>query len=104
MSQNMPNINSSTIKVDHGYQPIFISTDIENDPILNFIGRGKSRSQLGKAVKLGLFNDLEPPGKPGLAVRMFFPELNQGSAGNDAHEESISQNEIYGKGPSTVKE
>ena len=104
MRQNMPDVNSTTIKVNDGDQSVFIAANVENDPILNFIGRGKCSPQFGEAVKLSLFHDLEPPDKPGLAVRMFFPELDQGLAGNDMHKESISQIEINIKRPGAARE
>ena len=102
MRQNVPDIHSVAIKVDHGDQPVFIAADTEHDPILDFVGRGKCCPQIDKAVKLGFFHNLEPSGKSRLAVRMFFPELDQGSARDDVHAESISQNEILYKRPGTI--
>jgi|SRR5271157_286739 len=97
MRQNIPYINPATIKVNHCNQPILIATDIENDPILNFINRGEYGSQLCKAVKLSLFQDLEPSCKSWLAIRMFFPELDQCFTGNNMHNNSISHIEIFSK-------
>lgn len=56
----MTNIHFATIEMKGRDQPVFISADIEDDPMVKFIGRWKDLPQFGKGMKFGLLHDLEP--------------------------------------------
>lgn len=56
----MTNIHFAAIEMNGRDQPIFVAADVENDPMVKFIGRWEDLSQFGKAMKLGLLHDLEP--------------------------------------------
>ena len=90
----MTDINFVTIKVDGGNQPVFVAADVEDDPMVNFIGGGKYGAQFCKILKVRFLHDLEPTLEGGLAIRMFVPELDQCLARDDVHGGSISQIEI----------
>ncbi len=94
MGQNMTNIYFAAIEMNGGDQPVFITADIENDPVIEFIGGGEDLSQLGKTVEFGLLHDLEPTHQGCLAVGMFLPKFDQRFAGDDVHRKIISQIEI----------
>jgi len=60
MCQNVTDIYFTAIEMDRCNQPVFIATDIEDDPMVKFIGRREDLSQFGKGVKFSLLHDLEP--------------------------------------------
>jgi hypothetical protein len=60
MRQNMTNIHFTAIEMNRCDQPVFITADIEDDPMVKFIGRREDLSQFGKGVKFSLLHDLEP--------------------------------------------
>jgi hypothetical protein len=93
----MTDVELVTIKVDGSDQPVFVAADVEDDPLVNFIGGWKRGAQLCKILKIGFLHDLEPALEGGLTVGMFIPELGQCFARDDVHGRSISQSEIGGK-------
>jgi hypothetical protein len=76
MSQGVTDVNLTAIKVDRNNKPVFVAADIENNPMIYFIGGGEDLSQLGKTVEFGLLHNLEPTPQRHLAVGMFLPKLN----------------------------
>ena len=56
----MTNIHFAAIEMDGCDQPVFIAADIEDDPMVKFIGGRKNLPEFGKGVKFGLLHDLEP--------------------------------------------
>lgn len=60
MSQDVTNVNLSSIEVRYGDQPIFVAADVEDDPFANFIGGRKCGAQFTKALKISVLHDLEP--------------------------------------------
>jgi len=56
----MTDIYFAAIEVNRCDQPVFVAADIENNPVIQFIGRGKNLSQFGKTIEFGLLHDLEP--------------------------------------------
>lgn len=56
----MTDIYFAAIEVDRCDESVFVATDIENDPMIYFIGGGKDLSQFGKTVELDLLHNLEP--------------------------------------------
>jgi hypothetical protein len=60
MGQNMTDIYFAAIEMDGGDEPIFVTTDIENNPMIDFIGRREDLSQFGKTIEFGLLHNLEP--------------------------------------------
>ena len=53
-------INFAAIEMNGCDQPVFIAANIEDDPMIKFIGGRKNLSQFGKGVKFGFLHDLEP--------------------------------------------
>jgi len=43
MSKDMSNIYFAAIEMDRCNQPVFIAANIENNPVIQFVSRGKSR-------------------------------------------------------------
>lgn len=60
MRQNMTDIHFAAVEMNGRDQPVFIAADIEDDPMVEFIGRREDLSQFGKGVKLSFLHDLEP--------------------------------------------
>lgn len=92
----MADIHLTAIEMDRSDQPIFIAADIEDDPLIYFVGGWKCAAEFGKISELRGCHHLEPARQGCLAVGVSFPKQAQGFAGDDVHEDSISQNEIIG--------
>jgi hypothetical protein len=60
MSENMTDVYFAAIEMNGRDQPIFIAADIEDDPMVEFIGRREDLSQFGKGVKLSFLHNFEP--------------------------------------------
>ncbi len=60
MGQNMTDIHFAAIEMNGRDQPVFVAADVENDPVIQFIGRRESLSQFSKTFEFGLLHDLEP--------------------------------------------
>ncbi len=60
MGENMTDIYFAAIEMNGCDQPVFIPADVENDPMVKFIGRRENLSQLGKVIEFGLLHNLEP--------------------------------------------
>jgi hypothetical protein len=60
MGENMTNIYFAAIEMDRCNQPIFVTANIEDDPMVEFISGGKDLSQFGKTMEFGLLHDLKP--------------------------------------------
>ncbi len=56
----MMNVNFAAIKMNGCDESIFVATDLEDDPVIQFIGGGENRTQLGKTIEFGFLHDLEP--------------------------------------------
>lgn len=56
----MTDIHFAAVEMNGRDQPVFIATNIENDPMVKLVGRGEHLSQFGKGVKLSFLHDLEP--------------------------------------------
>ncbi len=56
----MTDIYFAAIEMNGCDQPVFISADIENDPMVEFVSRRKNSSQLGKIIEFSLLHNLEP--------------------------------------------
>jgi hypothetical protein len=82
----MTNIYLATVEMKGCDQPILVAANVKNDPVIEFIGGGKDSSQFSKVVEFGLLYNLKPAQQRCLAVGMFLPKLDQGSASNDVHE------------------
>jgi hypothetical protein len=76
MSENMTDIHFAAIEMNRCDQPVFIATNIEDDPMVKFIGGRENLPQFGKGVKLRLLHNFEPTQQCHSAVRMFLPELD----------------------------
>jgi hypothetical protein len=50
----------TAIEMNGRDQSVFIAADIENDPMVKFIGGRENLSQFGKGMKLSFLHDLEP--------------------------------------------
>ena len=70
MRQNMANVHLTAIKVDGGYEAIFIAYNIKHYPIPNFICRGKDRAQFTKIANLSVLYNLIPTCQRCLAVML----------------------------------
>lgn len=81
----MTNIHFAAIEMNGRDQPVFVSADIENDPMVKFIGGRKNPSQLSKVIEFSLLHNLEPTLQRHSAVGVFLPELDQRFAGDDMH-------------------
>ncbi len=90
----MPYIDSAAIKVNGCNQAIFIPADIENNPVLDFISRRKNGPQFREIVEISFLHNFEPARKVCLAIRIFFPELDESLARDNMHNESLSRFEI----------
>jgi len=93
----MTDIDFAAVEMDGGNEPVFVAADIEDNPVIHFIGGRENLSQFGKTAEFGLLHNLEPTPQCHLAVGMFLPKLDQRFAGNDVHAKSISQIEILRK-------
>jgi len=85
MGENMTDIHFAAVEMNGCDQPIFIATDIEDDPMVKLVGGRENLSPLGKGVKLSFLHDLEPALQRHTAVGMFLPELDERFAGDDVH-------------------
>ncbi len=56
----MTDIYFAAIEMNGCDQPVFVAADVENDPVIEFIGGRKDLSQFGKTVEFGFLHDLEP--------------------------------------------
>ena len=56
----MTDINFAAIEMDGCDQSVFVAANIENDPVIQFIGGRKNLSQFGKTIEFGFLHDLEP--------------------------------------------
>lgn len=56
----MTDIHFAAIKMNGRDQPVFISTDVEDDPMVKLVSGRKNLPEFGKGVKFGLLHDLEP--------------------------------------------
>lgn len=56
----MTDIYFAAVEMDQRDEPVFVATDIENDPMVYFIGGWENLSQFGKAVEFSFLHDLEP--------------------------------------------
>ena len=56
----MTNIHFAAIEMDGCDESIFVAADIENNPMIYFVGGGENLSQFGKAVEFSLLHNLEP--------------------------------------------
>jgi hypothetical protein len=88
----MTDIHFAAIEMDRCDKPVFVAADIENNPMIYFVGGGEDLSQFGKTIEFGLLHNLEPAHQGCLAVGMFLPELDQGFAGNDVHRQDYISN------------
>jgi hypothetical protein len=98
MGQNMTDIHFSAVEMHRGDQPVLVAADVENDPVVEFIGGGEDLPQFGKTFEFGLLHDLVPTQERRPAVGILLPKLDQRFAGNDVHGDIISQFEIIDKG------
>ncbi len=97
MGQYMADINLITIKVNRCNQSILVPANVENYPFVYHIGRGKNGTQFGKSMEICFLYNLEPACERRLAIRMFFPKLDQRFARDDVHNDILSQFEIKNK-------
>ena len=56
----MTDIYFAAIEMNGCDQSVFVAADVENDPVIQFIGGGENLSQLGKTIEISLLHDLEP--------------------------------------------
>jgi len=56
----MTDINFAAIEMDGCDQSVFVATDVENNPVIQFIGGWENLSQFGKTIEFGFLHDLEP--------------------------------------------
>jgi hypothetical protein len=56
----MTDIYFAAIEMNGCDQPVFIAADIENDPLIEFVGGRKDLSQLGEVFEFCFLHDLEP--------------------------------------------
>lgn len=60
MGQNITNIHFAAIEMNRCDQPVFVAADVEDDPMVEFVGGGEDLPQFGKTIEFGLLHDLEP--------------------------------------------
>lgn len=60
MGEDMTNIDLATVEMKGCDQPILVAANVENDPMIQFVGGRKDLSQFSKAVEFGLLHDLDP--------------------------------------------
>jgi hypothetical protein len=60
MSKNMTDIHLAAIEVNGCDQPVFVSADVEDDPMIQLVGGREDLSQFGKAIEFCFLHDLEP--------------------------------------------
>lgn len=56
----MADIYFAAIEMNGCDEPVFVAADIEDDPMVKFIGGGEDLSQFGKVIEFSLLHDLEP--------------------------------------------
>ena len=56
----MTDINFAAIEMNGCDQPVFVAADVENDPVIQFIGGRENLSQFSKIIEFGLLHNLEP--------------------------------------------
>jgi len=56
----MTDIYFAAIEMNGCNESVFVAADVEDDPVIEFIGGWKDLSQFGKIMKFGLLHDLEP--------------------------------------------
>jgi hypothetical protein len=94
MGEDMADIHLAALEMYRGDKPIFVAANVEHNPIVYFVRRWKSGTQLTEVEKFRVSHNLEPTGQWGLTVGILLPELAQGFARDDVHKPIISQNEI----------
>lgn len=75
MCQNMANIDLIPVKMNRSNKPIFISIDVKDDKVSDFISRRERIAQFTESGKINSLHDSEPAGKRIYAVRMTVPKL-----------------------------
>lgn len=56
----MTYINFAAIEMNGCDQSVFVTADVEDNPMIQFIGGRENLSQFGKTIEFGFLHDLEP--------------------------------------------
>jgi hypothetical protein len=56
----MADIYFAAIEMDGCDEPVLVAADVENYPVIHFVGGGKDLSQFGKTSEFSLLHNLEP--------------------------------------------
>jgi len=56
----MADIYFAAIEMDRRDKPVFVTTYIEDDPVIQFIGRRENLSQFCETIEFCFMHDLEP--------------------------------------------
>jgi hypothetical protein len=75
MGQHGANIDLTAVEMDSGDESIFVSANVENDEVSNFIRRREGGPQGLKARKVMPLHDFKPPDQRTFAVGVLCPTL-----------------------------
>jgi hypothetical protein len=85
MAKDVSNVHFLSIEVDSSNQPVFVTTDIENNKAINVISPGKVLFKVGQGVVVCFLYNTIPIIKRGLAVGMFVDKFFNSPTSDDVH-------------------
>jgi hypothetical protein len=88
MGANKPDVDHSVGVVDPGYEPVFVTGNVEDHPtVLEDAGRAEIGFDFSRGLPIGVLDLLVPGQERLFGIRMAFPECLEGGEGDQPHEE-----------------
>lgn len=94
MGQDIAYIHLVPVEMDRGNKPVFVAADIENNLVSHLVRTWEDPAQCAETVKDTTPHDLEPGVQCRSTIGMLPSKFPERFAGDNAHNLSISQNEI----------
>ena len=94
MSQNLLDIAKLPVEMQKRNQPIFVSGDIENMQVANFIHGTKHYTQFRETAEFGALYCLAPRLQWPAGIAMDNGKFQQATVGDDSHGRRLLQNAI----------
>jgi hypothetical protein len=86
MCSNEPDVNQPIFVNYHNYQPVMVTFDIEDDPVIYYkTGVAINSFDISRAFPDSTLNIVKPGLQGNSSIGMFFPEITQNSAADDPH-------------------
>jgi hypothetical protein len=85
VGKNVPDKDFLPIVVDHGNQPVVVTSNVENGPTADHIGRSKTLANLAKVTPVCSLCEIVPSDEGVLRIGMLVPKLLQHLPADDMH-------------------